>query len=78
MASMWARLRTEAEEKVPNCIAEIPEASLYYFVVKAENGKVLSEGELPRMKLKLPDEYFYKPYKYLSVDKTTLVATIQF
>ena len=77
MASAWSRLRTN-EDKSPKCIADIPEATLYYYVVKEESGKIISEGDLPRMKIRLPDEYLYKPYKLLSVDKTTMIATIQF
>lgn len=81
MGSMWKSIRMEAENKpdsAPTCISEIPEADLYYFVALDENNEMLSEGELPRFKLGLPDEYFNKPFKSLVRNPTNLVAVIHF
>lgn len=56
-------------------IVDFEEADPYYFVIR-KDGKILSEGELPSMKLKLPDEYFLVPIKKISRDPVTLVCTV--
>lgn len=57
-------------------IVDFEEIDPYYFVVK-KNGEILSEGELPSMKLKLPDEYFLVPVKKISRDPVTMVCTVE-
>lgn len=81
MASMWKSIRQRedsVDETEPRTVSEIHEADLYYFVALDENNETLSEGELPRFKLGLPDEYFNKPFKSLVRNPTNLVAVIHF
>jgi hypothetical protein len=56
-------------------IVDFEEADPYYFVIR-KDGKILSEGELPSMKLKLPDEYFLVPIKKIVRDPITLICTV--
>lgn len=61
----------------PLKISDIEEADPYYFVIK-DNGEIVSEGELPAMKLKLPDKYFDMAIKKFYRDKVTMTAYIEF
>ena len=56
-------------------IVDFEETDPYYFVVK-KNGEIISEGELPTMKLKLPDEYFLVPIKKIARDPVTMICTV--
>ena len=56
-------------------IVDFEETDPYYFVVRKDK-EILAEGELPTMKLKLPDEYFMVPIKRIYRDKTTMVCTV--
>lgn len=78
MASKWAQLRTNPVSVAPAKVTDIEETSPYYFLAKDPAGKILSEGELTRFKIGLPNEYLYAPFKSMAIDKTTMIATIQF
>lgn len=61
----------------PLKVSDIEEADPYYFVVK-DKGTIVSEGELPTMKLKLPDKYFDMRIKSFYRDRKTMTAYIEF
>jgi len=79
MGSMFAKLRQEATigSASTKRIVDFDDTDPYYFVVK-ENGKVLVEGDLMRVKLKLDDSYLYRKIKWFTRDQTIMVATIDF
>lgn len=64
----------------PPKISDIEEADPYYFVVKdtSKGSEIVSEGELPTMKLKLPDKYFDMRIKSFYRDKKTMIAYVEF
>ena len=59
-------------------VTDLEETDPYYFVALSETNAVLSEGELPTFKLRLPDEYLNKPFKVISRNRENLVAVIRF
>lgn len=82
MGSVYANIVQKIQEsnslypKAPySRIVDFEEADPYYFVVR-KDGKILSEGELPSMKLKLPNEYFLVPIKKIYRDPVTMVCTV--
>lgn len=79
MGSMYAQLRKEKiiESINQSRIADFDETDPYYFVVYDQD-KLIAEGDLPMMKLRLEDKYLYKPIKSFHKNKTTMVATIIF
>ncbi len=58
-------------------IADLDETDPFYFVA-SDGDRVLAEGELPALKLKLPDMYLYKPIKSIRRDRTNMTAFIDF
>lgn len=76
---MYAQLLKESKvgSLVTKKIADFDETDPYHFVVK-ENDKIIAEGSLTRIKLKLDESYFYRKIKAFSKDPITLIATIEF
>lgn len=60
-----------------NRIADLDETDPYYFVAY-EGDKLLAEGELSLLKMRLDDRYLYKPIKSFTRSKINMVATIKF
>lgn len=58
-------------------IADFDETDPYYFIVY-DGDRLIAEGELPMMKLKLDNKYLYKPIKKLYRSKVNMTATINF
>lgn len=58
-------------------IADLDETDPFYFVA-SDGDRVLAEGELPTLKLKLPDMYLYKPIKSIRRDRANMTAFIDF
>lgn len=79
MGSMYAKIRSEATlgSAKTTRIADFDETDPYYFVVKEEE-KILAEGDLMAIKLKLPENYMYKKIKSFNRDRTIMVATVMF
>lgn len=79
MGSMYAKIRQEQTlgSTNTNRLADFDETDPYYFVVR-ENGKILAEGELYMVKLKLDESYLYKKIKQISKDRTTMIATLDY
>lgn len=79
MGSMYAKIRKEQTLGSGNTsrLADFDETDPYYFVVR-EAGKILAEGELFMVKLKLDESYLYKKIKQISKDRTTMVATLDY
>ena len=78
-ADMLREKRAELEKKpVIKKVTDLEETDPYYFVALSESNETLAEGELPTFKLRLPDEYFDKPFKSISRNKDNLVAVIHF
>lgn len=79
MASKYAAIRQEQTIGSPNTarLCDFDETDPFYFVVK-ENDKILAEGELPHVKLKLDEEYLYKKIKKCTKDRVTMVTTIEY
>lgn len=81
MGSMYAKLQREATlgsaiQKTMR-IADFDDTDPYYFVVK-EDGKILAEGDLMMIKLKLPEEYIFKKIKDFHRNRTNMVAEITY
>lgn len=64
----------------PLKISDIEESDPFYFVVKdtRQGYKIVAEGELPKMKLELPDRYFEMRIKSFYRDKNTQTAYVEF
>lgn len=58
-------------------IVDLDETDPFYFVAK-DGDRILGEGEITMLKLKLPDTYLYKQIKNLRRDRTNMVAFIEF
>ena len=58
-------------------LCDFDETDPYYLVIR-ENGKILAEGELLTVKLKLEESYLYKKIKSFNRDRSIMVATIDF
>lgn len=56
-------------------IVDFDETDPFYFVVY-DGDKLLCEGELPFVKLKLPEQYMYKQIKRFQRNRTNMTATI--
>lgn len=79
MGSMYSKLigtATLGSENIKR-LCDFDETDPYYFVVK-ENGKVLAEGELFSVKLKLDESYLYKKVKSFSRDRSIMVTTLEY
>ena len=79
MASAWRRIVEENTLGSSNTarIADFDDTDPYYFVVK-EGDKILAEGSLLKVKLKLDNSYLYKKIKSCTKDRQTMVTTIKF
>ena len=79
MASRYAMLKKEKTLGSINTkkISDFDETDPYYFIVK-EDGKILAEGELTMVKLKLPLEYFDKIIKDVRRDRSNMTCHITY
>lgn len=78
-ADMLREKRAASEVKpVITKVTDLEETDPYYFVALSESNKMIAEGELPTFKLRLPDEYYDKPFKSINRNKDNLVAVIHF
>ena len=79
MGSRYAHIKQQQTIGSANTsrLCDFDETDPYYFVIK-ENGKILAEGELYMVKLKLTDDYLYKKIKSISRDHLTMLATIEY
>ena len=77
MGSMYAKIRQNSTLGSANNgrIADFDETDPYYFLIR-ENGKILAEGSLLKVKLKLDESYIYKKIKFISRDRATMIATV--
>lgn len=79
MGSMYSKLVRNSTIGSENTsrLCDFDETDPYYLVVR-ENGRILAEGELLMVKLKLEESYLYKKIKSFNRDRTIMVATIDF
>lgn len=79
MGSMYAALTRQSTVGSSNTtrLCDFDETDPYYFVVR-EGDKILAEGELMKVKLKLDDSYLYKKIKRFERDKITMIASVVF
>lgn len=77
MGSMYSKLLKEKTIGSANTarIVDFDETDPYYFIVY-DGDKLLCEGELTRVKLKLPDEYMYRQIKKFRRTPVNMTATI--
>lgn len=79
MGSMYAQLRKEKTLGSANTarIADFDETDPYYFVAY-DGDKLIAEGELTTLKMKLDNKYLYKPIKNFHRTPINMTATIRF
>lgn len=79
MGSMYSKLVRNSTIGSENTsrLCDFDETDPYYLVIR-ENGKILAEGELLTVKLKLEEPYLYKKIKSFNRDRSIMVATIDF
>lgn len=79
MGSRYSAIRKDQTLGSSNTarLGDFDETDPYYFVIK-ENGKIIAEGELLQVKLKLDESYLTKKIKTFSRDRITMLATIEY
>ena len=79
MASRYSTLKKEKTLGSINTkkISDLDETDPFYFIIR-DNGKIVTEGDILKIKLRLPLEYFDRPIKSFSRNQSNMTATIDF
>lgn len=79
MASRYAQIRRESTVGSLNTarLCDFDETDPYYFVVK-ENGRVLAEGSITKVRFLLSEEMLHRKIKNLTRDSSIMLATVEF
>ena len=77
MGSAYSRILKEKTVGSANNtrIVDFDETDPFYFIVY-DGDQILVEGELPMVKLKLPDKYMYKQIKKFQRNRTNMTAIV--
>lgn len=79
MASRYAQIKRESKvgSLVTNRLCDFDETDPYYFMVK-ENGQVLAEGSITKVRFLLSEEMLRRKIKNLTRDSGIMLATVEF
>lgn len=79
MGSMYAKLKQERTLGSANTskLSDFDDTDPYYFLV-IDGGRIVAEGDLLQVKLKLDESYLNKPIKQFSRDRITMTTTIKY
>ena len=72
-----AKAKTKAIAPTFSYLCDFSETDPYYFIVK-ENGKIIAEGSLTRIKLSLDESYLRKKIKNIRRKQDNMIATIEY
>jgi len=79
MASRYAQIKRESTVGSINTkrLCDFDETDPYYFVVK-DNGRILAEGSITKIRFLLPEELLYKKIKTFTKDSGIMLATVEY
>lgn len=79
MGSRFAAIKRESKvgSLVTNRLCDFDETDPYYFMVK-ENGRILAEGSITKIRFLLPEELLHKKIKTLTKDSGIMLATVEY